>query len=168
MIGSKYIFKTLHWAIHLSYNCACIVLYLEHVVELRLLQLLIDVELVLDVQELLKYSCLLSFSHFVHFHQDCVEFLVQAENFKFVLRTDVIDLNFDFLSSYLHISFVFLLLTLTNCLLDTFRLGVATHSKLWNQFSLTYFFCFESTYSIFLKLSKSEDGLNLADIVASR
>ena len=125
-------------------------------------------ELVLNVQELLQECRLFSFPHFIHFHQHRVEFLVQDEDFKLVLRTYVIDLHFNFLSAYLHEHFALLLLKFPHCLLYTFRFSIATNSKLVTVLKLAYFFCFDNTDSIFLKLSRSADGLNLMVIVSSR
>ena len=82
-------------------------------------------ELVLNVQELLQECSLLPFPHFVHFHKNGIEFLVQDENLKLVLGANVIDLHFNFLSSHPHVCFVLFLLKFTHCLLYTFRLSVA-------------------------------------------
>ena len=84
-----------------------------------------------------------------------------------MLWTDMVDLYLDFLGSYPQEGFLFFLLEIAHSLLDAFRLSIATHddSEL-TQF--TYFFCLDSTDSIFRKLRRSAEGLNLIPIVASR
>ena len=84
-------------------------------------------KLVLNIQELLQECSLLSFPHFVYFHQHRIELLVQDENLKLVLGANVIDLHFNFLSSHPHVCFVLFLLKFAHCLLYTFRLSVAAN-----------------------------------------
>ena len=94
--------------------------------ELSLLKSLVDVQLVLNIQELLQQSSLVTFPYFIHFHQGCIKFFVKDKDFLFMLGANVIQLDFNLFIPDLVVIILFLLLDLFHCFLYTFRFGIAT------------------------------------------
>ena len=94
--------------------------------ELCLLESLVDMQLVLNIEELLQQSSLITFPYFIYFHQRCIQFFVKDKDFLFMLGTDVIQLDLDLFIPDLVIIILFLLFDLFHCFLYTFRFSIAT------------------------------------------
>lgn len=99
--------------------------------ELSLLKSLVDMQLVLNIEEFLQQSSLVTFPYFIYFHQGCIQFFVKDENFLFMLGTDVIQLDLDLFIPNLVVIILFLLFDLFHRLLYTFRFSIATRILWW-------------------------------------
>ena len=93
--------------------------------ELSLLESLVDVQLVLNIEELLQQSSLVTFPYFIDLHQGCIEFFVKNKDLLFMLRTDVIQLDLNLLIPDPVVIILFLLFDLFHCFLYTFRFSIA-------------------------------------------
>ena len=88
-------------------------------------------QLILNIEEFLQQSSLITFPYFINFHQGCIQFFVKYKDFLFMLRTDVIQLDFDLFIPDLVVIILFLLLDLFHCFLYTFRFSIATRILWW-------------------------------------
>ena len=99
-------------------------------------------QLIRDVEELLKKLMLFSLSYFVLLGPTRVQFFIKSGNFIFLLRNNVIDLNFDSIATLLQELGLFLLRQLIDSLNDSIDFGIAIkiNNTALDDGGWTYFF----------------------------
>ena len=99
-------------------------------------------QLIRDVEELLKKLMLFSLPYFVLLGPPRVQFFIEGGNFIFLLRNNVIDLNFDSIATFLQELSLFLLRQLIDGLNDSidFRVAIKIINTALDDGGWTYFF----------------------------